>query len=59
MNDLFIEFSFNKILEIFKHLEDFGFMLKKIDPCVSTIIINEGNIEGMIANGNRGRPPHI
>jgi hypothetical protein len=36
--------SFNKALEFFELFKDFRFVLKKIDPCKLTKIINKGNI---------------
>jgi len=37
-------------------MENFRFVLEKIDPRVSAKVINEGNIISMIANRERSRP---
>ena len=59
MHYLLVEFSLHKILKVFENAKHFGFVFKEEDPCVSTIIIDEGNIISTIANRNRGMPPHI
>jgi len=59
MHYLLVEFSLHKILKVVENAKHFGFVFKEEDPCVSTIIIDEGNIISTIANRNRGRPPHI
>ena len=54
-----VELSFNKVLKVLKNLEDLRFLFKEIDPGVSTIIINKGDIISMISNRDRSRTPHI
>jgi hypothetical protein len=59
MHYLLVEFSLHEILKVFENAKHFGFVFEEEDPCVSTIIIDEGNIISTIANRNRGSPPHI
>jgi hypothetical protein len=43
-NNLTIEHSFNKFLELKKILENFRFVVKQVNPSKFTIVINETSI---------------
>jgi hypothetical protein len=40
-HNYFTKFSFNKLLEIKKHVVDIRTLLEKVDPCKFNIIINK------------------
>jgi hypothetical protein len=57
--DFFVKQPFNKTLEFFKLLEDFIFVLKKVDPCELAEIIIKTNIIFIPSNKITSQPPYI
>jgi len=52
-------FSLNMTLKILEDMKDFRLVFEEIDPRISTVIINKGNVIRVIANRYGSRTPNI
>jgi hypothetical protein len=58
-NNFTVKHSFNKTLKFFKEFKHLRFMMKKINPCKMTKIIDETNMVFFTTKGINSRSPHI
>jgi hypothetical protein len=58
-NNFTVKYSFNKTLKVFKELKHFIFMMKKVDPCKMTKVIDEADIVFLMTKGINNKSPHI
>jgi hypothetical protein len=58
-NNFTVKYSFNKTLKVFKELKHFIFMMKKVDLCKMTKVIDEADIVFLMIKGINSKSPHI
>jgi hypothetical protein len=58
-NNFTVEHSLNKALKFLKEFKHLRFMVKKINPCETTKIIDETDIVFLMTKGINNMTPHI